>query len=83
MRTRPGRRQADVLRAAAAGRANVWHHRQGRMNVAGVQEVYGDDVLDSLFNRGWVTRGAETGPTRYRLDLTDAGRAALAACGAE
>lgn len=76
--TRIGRRQLDVLRAAELGKASVWHHLRGRMNVAGIEDVYGDDVLESLFARALVERGEER-HTGYLLVLTDLGRRALEA----
>lgn len=74
---RLGRRQRDVLAAAAAGKAYAWHSGQGRMAVAGVEDVYGDEVLERLLDLDLVAPGETRGVNGYDLVLTDAGREAL------
>lgn len=74
---RLGRRQRDVLAAAAAGKAHAWHSGQGRMAVSGIEEVYGDDVLERLLELDLVAPGETRGVNAYDLVLTDAGREAL------
>lgn len=73
---RLGRRQRDVLAAAAEGTSTVWHVRRGRMAVSGVTDVYDDEVLDRLLDLGLV-RLEEHPRTGYYVRLTDAGAAAI------
>lgn len=71
-----GRRQKDVLEAAAQGKSWTHHSGQGRMTVAGLQDTYGDDVLDRLLDLGLVQLGPEW-ISGHEVQLTDAGREAL------
>lgn len=74
--SRLGRRQRDVLAAAAKGTSTVWHVSRGRMAVSGVVDVYGDDVIDRLLDLGLV-RLEEHPRGGHYVRLTEAGAAAL------
>lgn len=65
-----------LLAAASERGAAVWHVIQGRMAVSGVDDVYGDDVLDRLLDLDLIDL-EEPEPGRMRAVLTEAGRAAL------
>lgn len=72
-RVRLGRRQIEVLRDAAAGKAYAHHAGQGRMVVG----EHPESVLERLLDLGLVAPGRER-IAGYDLVLTDAGREALA-----
>jgi len=75
---RLGRRQLDVLRAAEAGTSRGYHLRQGMMGVSGVEDTYGDDVLERLLDLELIERGQDTGPSSWAVELTELGRSELA-----
>ena len=71
---RLGRRQVDVLRAAKAGTSSAWHEGRGNFAVSGVDDVYGDDVLNRLLELGLICHGEQT-ISGYKIELTDKGAA--------
>lgn len=73
---RLGRRQLDVLRAAAEGRSWTHHSGHGRMTIVGLDGVHPDEVLERLLELDLIRLG-ECRVAGHVVQLSDAGRALL------
>lgn len=77
LQVRLGRRQLDVLRAAANNQSHAWHSSQGSYMVSGLEDAHPMDVLESLLDRGLIKPEREDTVNGYRVALTDTGWEAL------